>query len=78
MTNSITVGKESSLKIDFDMGLGFALVEVVHEFIAAKKLPIDSVLSINMTVPIDKGHHDVTDGDAFCELYSAMNVNLQL
>lgn len=78
MDTTRMIGKGNALKIDFDMGLGFALAEVVHGFIAAKKLPVDSVLTVNMTASIEKGHHDATDGDAFCELYSAMEVNLQL
>ncbi|EHJ48945.1 hypothetical protein DFW101_2943 [Solidesulfovibrio carbinoliphilus subsp. oakridgensis] len=70
--------KENVLEIDFNQGLAFALAEVVHGYVAAMKLPVDAALSINMTVVIDAGHYDVSNGDAFGEIYGAMDVNLQL
>jgi hypothetical protein len=68
----------NALKIDFETGLGFALAEVVHAYIAATKLPVDAVLSINMTAVIDAGHYNVGNGDAFGEIYGAIDVTLKL
>ena len=79
MDTANNIGKgDNVLEIDFNQGLGFALAEVVHEFIAVNKLPVDSVLTIYMTAPINYGHHDESNGDAFDELCEAMEINLKL
>lgn len=77
-TSSIFGKNEEALELDFDLGLGFALAEVVHLYIAEKKLPANSVLTIRMEAPINYGHHDESNGDAFDELCEAMEINLKL
>ena len=71
-------GKKNVFDVNFDMGLGFALAEVVHAYIAATKLPLDSIITINMTAVIDAGHYDTANGDAFGELFNAVEINLGL
>ena len=66
------------LELDFDLGLGFALAEVVHLYIAEKRLPVNSVLTIRMEAPIYEGHYDVDNDEAFSELHSEMDINLQM
>jgi hypothetical protein len=66
------------LEIDFDLGPRFALAKLVHLYIAEKKLPVNSVLTIRMKAPIDEEHYDVGDGEAFGDLYSAMDIKLEL
>jgi len=78
MDTASSADRGNVLEIDFDLGLGFALAEVVHLYIAEKRLPVNSVLTIRMEVPIDEEHYDVENGEAFGELYSEMDVNLQL
>ncbi len=78
MDTASNADRGNVLEIDFDLGLGFALAEVVHLYIAEKRLPVNSVLTIRMEVPIDEEHYDVENGEAFGELYSEMDVNLQL
>ena len=78
MSAPVNISNENVLEIDFDLGPRFALAEVVHLYSAEKRLPVNSVLTIRMEVPIDEEHYDVENGEAFGDIYSAMDINLEL
>ncbi len=64
-TTSHVVLNDDSLENNFDMGLGFALTEVLHQYIAEKKLPTDCILTISLKARIEEAHYDIEDLDAF-------------
>ena len=58
--------------------LKMALAEAVHNYVAKSKLPLDSVVSLNMAAKVEADHYDTGDFDAFCDFFAALNVNIAL
>lgn len=72
----MTTTTEEFSHLTFDLKM--ALAEAFHEFVAKSKLPLDSVVSLNMTAKVEEDHYDTDDFDAFCDYFAALNVNIAL
>ncbi|MGD9609292.1 MAG: hypothetical protein AB7U59_07785 [Desulfovibrionaceae bacterium] len=64
--------------LDFELGLPFVLAMVIHEFVAAKKLPDGARLKVRLDSGIEEADYNTENLDSTCKYAGDMSITLEL
>jgi len=64
--------------LDFELGLPFVLAMVIHEFVAAKKLPDGARLKVWLDSEIEEADYNTENLDSTCKYAGDMTITLEL